>query len=169
MPGRDFQLEYLIKNNKGFTLIEILVTLVAMTVLFGIGAQILNTTMLSWKIVTLRKGMLYNSRLGMIRMLHDIRHADIMKITTFNPTHLVFTDINNITSDFEQVGTNLLRNGNILADSLQSKNGIQFIYLDPNGDAAAVGTSIRRVKIRLNLQNGDQILSFESETRIRNL
>jgi prepilin-type N-terminal cleavage/methylation domain-containing protein len=162
-------MKYLIKNKKGFTLIEILVTLVAMTILFGVGAQVLNTTMLSWNMVTLRKGMLYNGRLGMTRMLFDIRHADITKITTFAPTHFVFTDITNKTSDFEQVGTNLLKNGNILADSLQNANGVQFTYLDPNGNAASAATAICRVKIRLNFQKGDQTLSFDSETRIRNL
>lgn len=162
-------MKYLIKNNEGFTLIEILVTLIAMTILFGVGAQVLNTTMLSWNIVTLRKGMLYNSRLGMTRMLHDIRHADITKITTFDPTHFVFTDVNNKTNDFEQVGINLLKNGNILAGSLKSANGVQFTYLDPNGNAASISTAICRVKIRLNIQKGDQALSFDSETRIRNL
>ena len=157
-----------IKSKKGFTLIEIVVTLVGMMILFGVGAQILNTTMLSWNIVTLRKGMLYNSRLGMTSMLHDIRHADITKITTFDPKHFVFTDINNITTDFEQVGTNLLKNGNILAECLQNPNGVQFTYLDSDGNAASVSTGIRLVRIRLNFQKGGQTLSFESETRIRN-
>ncbi|MGA1865632.1 MAG: type II secretion system protein J [bacterium] len=162
-------MDYLIKKNKGFTLIEILITLVAMTILFGVGAQILNNALLSWNIVTLRKGMLYNSRLGMTRMLHDIRQADITKITTFEPTHFAFTDINNNPCDFEQVGTNLLKNGDILADSLKSTNGLQFAYLDLNGNAAGVASAIYRVKIRLDFQNGGQILSFNSETRIRNL
>ncbi|MGA1840783.1 MAG: type II secretion system protein J [bacterium] len=162
-------MDYSIKQNKGFTLIEILVTLVAMTILFGVGAQVLNTALLSWHIVTLRKGMLYNSRLGMTRMLHDIRHADITKITTFEPVHFVFTDINNNPCDFEQVGTNLLKNGNILADSLKSSNGLQFTYLDLNGNAASAASAIYRVKIRIDFQKGGQTLSFDSETRIRNL
>lgn len=162
-------MKYLIKNKKGFTLIEIVVTMVAMIILFGVGAQVLNTTLLSWNMVTLRKGMLYSSRLGITRMLYDIRHADITKITTFNPTHFLFTDIYNRTNDFEQVGTILLKNGNILADNLQNPNGVQLIYLDSNGNAASVATAISRVKIRLNFQKGDQTLSFESETRIRNL
>lgn len=162
-------MNYLIKNNKGFTLIEILVTLVAMTILFGVGAQVLNNALLSWNIVTLRKGMLCNIRLGMTRMLHDIRQADITKITTAEPAHFVFTDINNKTCDFEQVGTNLLRNGNILADSLKISNGLQFTYLDLNGNAVSVASEIYRVKIRLDFQKGGQTLSFDSETRIRNL
>ena len=125
--------------------------------------------MLSWNMVTLRKDMLYSGRLGMTRMLHDIRHADITKITTFDQTHFVFTDINNKTNDFEQVGTNLLKNGNILADNLKSADGVQFTYLDPNGNTASVSTSIHHVKIRLDLQKGNQTLSFGSVTRIRNL
>jgi prepilin-type N-terminal cleavage/methylation domain-containing protein len=159
----------IIKNKNGFTLIEAVVTLVVMSILFGVGAQILNTTMYSWNMVNHHKDMLYGSRLSMTRMLFDIRHADISQITTFDPTHFVFVDINNKGHNFFLSGTTLLKDGRILADSLQSGTGVQFSYLDPNGNVASTAADIRRVKVRLNFQKGGQTLSLESETRIRNL
>jgi prepilin-type N-terminal cleavage/methylation domain-containing protein len=158
----------MIKDKEGFTLIEIVMTLVIMVILFGVGAQILNNTLHSWNIVTLRKEMLLGSRLSMTRMLYHIRHANISKITTFDPAHFVFTDIKNRDINLNLNGTLLQKNGRILADSLQSGTGVHFTYLDSNGNAATVSTDIRRVKIKLNFQKGNQTLSIESEVRIRN-
>ena len=157
------------ENIRGFTLIEVLVTIVVMSVLFGVGARIVSTTLQSWHMITVRKEMLLKSRMGMNRMVREIRLADTSRITTFNTTDFEFTDIHNQPIRFRLVGTDLKRNNNLLAADLQSGSGLQFTYLDPNGNAAGNAADIRRVKVRLNFQKGGQTLSLESETRIRNL
>ncbi|MGA1796802.1 MAG: type II secretion system protein J [bacterium] len=155
-------------GTQGFTLIEILVTIVVMAVLFGVGASIITTTIQSWHMITLRKELLCNSRVAMNRMVREIRLADPSTITTFNATDFQFTDIHNQTIRLRLDGTVLRRNIDPLAGYLQAGNGLQFTYLDPNGDPAAGASQIRRVNIRLSLQKGGQTFSYQSEARIRN-
>ena len=156
------------ENIRGFTLIEVLVTIVVMAVLFGVGARIVSTTLQSWHMITVRKEMLFKSRMGMNRMVREIRLGDPSRITTFNTTDFQFIDIHNQPIRFQLVGTDLKRNNNLLAADLQGGTGLQFTYLDPNGNAATGASRIRRVKIRLNLQKGGQTFAYQSEARIRN-
>jgi prepilin-type N-terminal cleavage/methylation domain-containing protein len=162
-------MRYRKEGQKGFTLIEILIVIVVMSILFGIGAKMISTTIYSWNIITLRKDMLLSSRMGMNRMVREIRLADTSKINIiYNPTDFQFTDIYNKFIRFRLDGTTLRRNSHILVDNLQNGNGLQFTYLDSNGNQAATASQIRRVRIRLNLQKGGQTLTFQSEARIRN-
>ncbi len=135
-------MRYLTEYTKGFTLIEVLVIIVVMSVLFGIGAKMVSTTMHSWNMITTRKEMLFSSRMGMNRMVREIRLADPSKITTFDPADFNFTDIHNETIRFSLDGTSLKRNTDDLVEDLQSGSGLQLTYLDPNGNSAAAATQI---------------------------
>ena len=161
-------MRYYTEDIKGFTLMEVLVMIVVMSILFGIGAKMISTTMHSWNMITQRKQMLFEGRMGMNRMVREIRLADPSKITTFNPSDFNFTDIHNETIRFRLDGTTLKRNTDDLVEDLQSGSGLQLTYLDPNGDSAASAAQIRRIRIRLNLQKAGQTLAYESEARIRN-
>ena len=161
-------MRYVKKRNRGFTLIEVLVIIVVMSVLFGIGAKMVDTTMRSWNMITVRKQMLFRSRMGMNRMVREIRMADTSKVTTCNATNFKFTNINNTSIWFHKVDDNLKMTDDILVTGLNNTNGLVFTYLDPNGDPTGTPAQIRRVKIRLNLQKGDQTFAYESQARIRN-
>lgn len=164
-------MKYFSKNQNGFTFIEIIVTIIVISIITAIGAQILTTIIRSFNLITLRKDMLFSSRVSMNRMIREIRHVDISRIIEANSTRFqayIVTDANIENVRFELDGTNLKRNNDILANDIQNFTGIQFTYWDANEIITSDPNNISRVDIRLRFQKGNQTFDYESGVRIRN-
>jgi len=136
-------------NNRGFTLIEliIVIALLGMVSIFlsKIYIQGLVTVQTQQNITDgLSQGML-----GIERMARDITSArspaDITTMTTSQ-----FTFVNNLGTSISYTlsGSNLTRNGDILATGINSLN---FGYFDINNTSVATATSLAYVTINMNV------------------
>lgn len=145
---------------KGFTLIELIATIVLMAIISIIVGQVLlngyqnfitsqNISQTDWR------GLLALERLA--NDIHTIRSAG--DISTITSTQLAFTDVNGTAIQFQLSGSNLLRNSQLLASGVQSFN---FSYLDKNGATTAAPSSVRFISISLALVENNFTQSFST-------
>jgi MSHA biogenesis protein MshO len=153
----------------GFTLVEIVITIVLVGILAGLAASILIQGITSYSVEEARVDVHYQARLAMERMAREIRQirstADITAITN---TNLRFTDVNGASVGFTWTSPTLSRwNGvgtNVLAPNITAFN---FNYYQQNGAAAAAAT-LWIVEITLTSQQGSESVQMSTRVHPRN-
>lgn len=157
-------------GRQGFSLIEAVIVLFLVAVLtFGLGSFIFETIQ-AWLSVSGRNSATNKASMAMNRITREIRRVKKpQNIQVFTSSEFQFVDIDSQTVDFKQTGSDLLRNGDVLASGLLSPIGLEFTYLDRNGSVAGAKQDIRSVRIWLSLVSGNQLTTLESSSRIRNL
>jgi type II secretory pathway pseudopilin PulG len=166
-------------NQKGATLIELVLSIVVL----GIIAYIVTDTFVysSRSILTgnQARDATQSGRLAIDRMSREIRNIrDDNCVSTATNNMLSFVDANNNTIAYSwggAAGNPLMRNGNVLVDSV---NNLTFAYYDnanpPNAIAGpatcaapcsstCAPTNIWSVSINLTTQSGTQMMNFRSQ------
>jgi prepilin-type N-terminal cleavage/methylation domain-containing protein len=158
-------------QNKGFTLVEIVITIVLVGILAGIAASILGRGIQSYSIEQVRVDVYYQARLAMERMAREIRlirRANAADITAMTNTNLRFTDVNGAGVGFTWTSPTLSRwNGvgtNVLAQNITAFN---FNYYQQNG-AAATAATLWIVEITMTSQQGTETLQMRTRVHPRN-
>ncbi len=126
------------RNSRGFTLIEIIISIVLVGIIAGVAALIIMKGVRAYSDETSRSNVHYQARLAMERMAREVkiaRNCGAIIPMAHPAATLAFTDINNIGVAYSLVGTNLMRNAaDILA---QNVTALQFQFLDINGNPTA--------------------------------
>jgi len=151
----------------GFTLIELIIVVVILGIIALFLAPVMLSGVDSWEHIHNRSYLIDNGRLAINRMVREIRQAK--EITTWEDDQITFTDVNDEVISFQQINSTLLRNDDDLADNLEDPGGLQFTYLDDNGDLAEGVEDIEQVKINLVLYNVAGSFRIQSQAYIRNL
>ena len=183
----------------GFTLIELVMTMVLIGIIAYIVATALTTGIKAYFTTDFRKEALDQSRIAMERMTREIRNVRSLgkdtdippdgyinaDITTATATSFCFTDVNGTTISFELSGTNILRgegscppvSTNTLAANVTALN-FQYILADSTvtqAPAAAELADIRRIQIGwsgtpgISVAINNETVSLSSEVYLRNL
>jgi prepilin-type N-terminal cleavage/methylation domain-containing protein len=156
-----------IKKNAGFTLIELVMVMVILSVISVIAAKILSTGIQGF---LAGKNILdadWQGRVAMERMSRDIRAVrSPSDITTASASNFVFTDSTGTSINYSLSGSSLLRNSQTLADGV---NSLTFTYLDGNGSVTASTTAIRYITITLNITLNETNFSLTTSIYPRNL
>ncbi len=158
-------------NRKAFTLIELVMTIVISSLIFGIFAMVIYSGMQIWFFNKIQKTYLYEARTALNRMVREIRmtrDTTSAGITTFATSEYSFTDINGNAINYRQSGSSLLRNSDIMIDNLVNPGGLAFAYLNQTGVATTERSSIRAVKVNLFLRSGSNVVKMQSAGGIRN-
>jgi len=161
---------------RGFTLIELIIVISIVGVISGILGFVLLASVDAWTLKINRADMLWDGRLGMERMVRDIRQIrDLRGVITAGPSELRFIDANGDDITYRVNDAMLQRreddHTNILAGWV---SGLNFTYYDVNGneiDLPMVNpdeTDIRRIRINLNLTKNGKTLYLQSEVVPRN-
>ncbi|MDX2165306.1 MAG: prepilin-type N-terminal cleavage/methylation domain-containing protein [Gammaproteobacteria bacterium] len=136
-------------RKQGFTLIEMIIVIVILSIIAGVASRVMGAAFNSYydnqQIVNANQ----QGRLAIERMIRDI-HAinSTTSITTANASTFTFTDVNGNAVTYTLSGTQLTRNGVVLADGI---NTLTFGYYNGAGAAAGTTTAIRYVNITLNI------------------
>ena len=154
------------KEKKGFSLIELIVGM-----LIGVAVAMIAYTLIAptqnWLFSEARRGGMGEGEVAVMRMVREIRRIKSPdSIATHSPTQLTFVDYDNNTVDFQLVGTDLMRNANVLARGVQ---GLTIAYLNGNGMATPVTSDIRVITVELIVVSGIQLVRLSSGERIRNV
>ena len=155
-----------VKNRKGFTLVEIVVGIV-IGVLIAMVAYVMLEPVRGFVFTETRRAGMSTGELAMLRMVKDIaRTQDPSQITTYTSTQITFTDYDSNVITFALSGSDLLRNGEVLARNVQS---LSFEYLDKDGFTTVVPADMRVVKVEFSMTAGGQVINLSSAERIRNV
>lgn len=160
-----------LKNQNGFTLIELVIVIVIVSIMAGVLANVLSQGTESWLTVAPRKDAVQHTRYAMDRMVREIRELDSGSITAATATQITFTRDSGATNvNFNLNGTGLEYNSSVLTDDVQA---FSFTYYDINNAVIAVPVSpfsnVWLIFIDLTVQKENETVRLVSSVHPRNL
>lgn len=137
---------------RGFTIIEMVLSIAIIGVLAMLVGPMLITGGKGFDVVSKRKGVLNEARLAMDRICAEASLiATTGDIVTFTSTNFVFNTPTENNIAYTLSGGNLTRSGTTIASGIANLN---FTYLDANGAATAVQANIKRIGIEFSTSAG---------------
>ncbi|MCX5708525.1 MAG: type II secretion system protein, partial [Candidatus Omnitrophica bacterium] len=149
------------KLPKGLTLIETIMTIAIMGILSGVLMFSIKGVMDLWNFWSFRSEISSQGRIAVMRMVREIRQVR-NETTVFiaDSSRIQFNDTINQTIDYALNGTNLTRNGNVLASGITH---LDFTYYDiSNAQLAPLPLNqtnreaIFMIGLELTMVSGDQ-------------
>lgn len=162
--------------DKGFTLIELVITMVLIGIIAYIVATALSTGITAYFTTDFRKEALDQARIAMERITREIRNVrSSADITTADATTFTFTDVSGTPISFALSGGNIDRTSvttNTLATGISSAS--IFTYLLSTGATTqspipAEIPLIKRIKIDITATKNTESVTLQSEVWPRNL
>jgi prepilin-type N-terminal cleavage/methylation domain-containing protein len=155
---------------KGFTLIEMVITIVVVSILAGLAGMVILEGVRAYTVEQTRSDVHYQARLAMERMAREIRmirsQADISAMAAAN---LRYTDANGSNTGFNWVNPTLNRwNGagnDVLATGITA---FTLSYFQQDGVTAATTANVWFVEISMTAEQGAESLVLSSRVHPRN-
>lgn len=133
-------------KNHGFTLLEVLLTIVLLSIIGTVLGPILTNAVQGSTLIWNRRATLAEANAGMERMVREIRLIpSINALDNISATYLQFQYPIGTSISYSLNGTNLLRNSDILITHVSS---LDFTYYDESGNAAIIATNVRSIGIQ---------------------
>ncbi|HCU05670.1 MAG TPA: hypothetical protein DIC51_05215 [Coxiellaceae bacterium] len=138
----------MMNQNKGFTLIEIIMVIVILGIVSSIAAPMIYEASQSASQQYKMTDVLDDARIALERMTREIRmvRSATAADLSIGASTLTFTDVTASVITYTLSGSNLTRNGQILATHVTS---LIFSYQDANGNTTAVVTQVRYITITM--------------------
>lgn len=157
----------MMKKHFGFTLMELIVVIVILSIIAIIATRILFTGFNAYITTKNVTDATAQARLGMERMTIDIRNVrSPLDVTTISTSQFTFTDTSANSISYTRSGTSLMRNSQVLADGV---SGLTFTYLDENGSVTGTAANVRYVTVKLDITQGGTSFSVTTTIYPRNL
>lgn len=155
-------------TRKGFTIIETIIVLVLVGILSLVFAVYIREGFGAWQFLSGQKRITLSSRAALNRVVKELKRAkQNTNIVTHTSQEVSFLDVENNTVTFSQSGSNLLRDSDVLLKNLQDPGGLNFTYLDKDGNQTAITSDMRVIRCRLTVVKGENKFVLESAARIR--
>jgi prepilin-type N-terminal cleavage/methylation domain-containing protein len=162
-------------HSKGFTLIEIVMSIVLVGILAGVASMIIMQGARSYSAGQSRGEAHQQARFAMDRMAREIRlirSRTIADIPVMNPTDLRFTDINGTDVRFQLDGSNNIQrsqNGGVTWNVLASGiSALTINYFQQDGVTVAIATNLWFIDITLTDTQGSESLTLRTRVHPRN-
>ena len=155
------------KNKKGFSLIEMVIVITIVGILATITAILVQEASKVYSLITIREGLVSDGEFAMERMIKEIRQVeDAMSLYVIEPQRIRFEDAHHRVVEFYLLGESLMRNKNELLSGVRSLN---FTYLDQHGNITRVPGAVKRIKIDMRVERGDEEVRVRCQVYPRNL
>ncbi len=166
--------------SKGFTLIEMIMSLIIFIIIAELAGPLLSIAVDSISYRVDRVDLEESGNLGLARMSREIRRLrNNQSVVSATATEFEFVDLDNVQIRYRLVGNSLMRRQgaveNALADQVQA-GGLDFTYLDDDGNTLATptvglgtNTNIRRVQVQIIFQNGNHVMTLQTQVMPRNV
>lgn len=141
----------------GFTLIELILSMLVMTAIFGITAQTMMSSSDSMSFISNRKTVIADVRYGVNKMTQELRLVDSAKITNISSTQIDFSDSTSNTTNYRLAtdGSRLAiyRGSEVLIPNVAT---FTLEYQDGDGNVLSADSSqianIRRIKLEVTTE-----------------
>jgi len=155
------------KQMQGFTLVELLITITILGVLSVLMLPVIQTGFNGYFTARNITEANWQAEMALERMTRDIRDIPSpSSISVANSNQLTFVGATNNSVSYTLSGTNLLLNGNILA---QGVNSVTFGYFTSAGAVAGTIASICYVTITLNITDNNVNYTLQTTVNLRNI
>ena len=153
---------------KGFTLIEAVLVIIITLVIALVIAFYIREGFSAWRFLSGQKNLALSTRAAINRVGRELKRVRRnTNITTHTSKEITFIDVYNNIVTFSQEGTSLMRNSDILLDNLQDPCGLNFSYLDGDGNETDITSDMRSVRCRLTVVKDENRFVLETASRIR--
>lgn len=156
------------KKQQGFTLIELVMVIVLLTIIAAISSKIISQGLSAYLTGKNAIDAIWQGEFAMERMARNIAQVrSANDIAVQSSSEFSFTDINGNSIDYKLSGSSLLYNTQILADGI---NSLSFGYYDKNG--SSVGSSsinLHYVTITLNITQNNTNYTLSRAVYLRDL
>jgi prepilin-type N-terminal cleavage/methylation domain-containing protein len=163
-----------IRTSRGFTLVEVVITIVIVGIISGIASLILLQGVRAYSDGQSRSDVHYQARLAMERMGREIRlvrSRTVADIPVMNPTLFLFTDSQGVQMGFRLNAGAVQRtqdNGTTWQTLATGVTALNFSYLQQDGVTPAAATTLWFVAIEMTDQQGSETLQMRTRVHPRN-
>ena len=155
------------KKNTGFTLMEVVIVVAIVGIIAAYSSKLLNEGFNAYLTGKSIESVVWQARLALARMALDLRMINSStSISTASTSQLIFTDTNNDSVTYQLTGSNLTRNGQVLASGI---NNLTFTYYNSSGAITGTTSSIRYVNYSLTFAVNNINISYQSGIFLRGL
>jgi prepilin-type N-terminal cleavage/methylation domain-containing protein len=166
------QLRLHVPRSRGFTLIELVMSIVVVGVLASMGATMLGSGFRSFFLSREITQNDWQGRLALERMTRDLRAVRTpTDLTTMTAGQIAFTDSDNDQINYTLNGTTLTRAQNggtawVLADNVTAVTGLAFSYLKNDGlTTAAAATDVYYITVQLTISSANASTTYRSTVK----
>lgn len=155
------------QQQRGFSLIEVVLSIVILGIVVVVVGEIL---IQGYKLFTTSQNASKNDWQGLLVMqrftkdVHNIRSAN--SVASIAASTLSFTDMGGTSVTYTQSGSNILRNGVILASGV---TGMSFNFLDKTGTITAVASLVRFISISITLTENNLTQTYTTIVATRGM
>lgn len=144
-------------SKRGFTLIEVLFVVAIVSVLLAAITPYLRAFHVSWESADKRNEVLQNARVGMDKMLRELRQAG--EFTAISGRSVSFDDVDGNAITYTETGDNLTRNGDILAGVIAGVNDLGFDFYDITGKKTSKSEDVKAVEVSMTISDPDDAVN----------
>lgn len=159
------------KQDSGFTILESLLAMVAISVVVVAVAHIMITGMRSYVLTADRRDALQKARLAVNLMTNELQTIQnpATGISSISSTSITFTPQGGGSVTYSVSGSNLLRGSNILASNVTAATG--FVYYTTGGATTSTPSAVHRIHITVAVDTGTSahgVVTINSNIYLRN-
>lgn len=139
---------------KGWTLIELIMTIVLISIIGGIAVWMLGQNYNNYFVAKQIIGLANSTNTTLTALLREIRAAE--SITSMNSHALTFTNQQGNSIAYSLSGSNILRSVNGATAQIvnNTATNITFTYYDANLATTATSSNVQYLALRLDVNNG---------------
>lgn len=144
----------LLNSIRGFTLVELMLSIVIAGAIFGIAAETMIRQADTYSFIANRKSTIADARHALNQMVDELLHVETSDITTITASSITFVDKSGGSTSYSLStdGSNLaiFRGSNVI---LPNVSAFDIEYQDENGTALTASTgqipNVRRIKLTI--------------------
>ena len=153
------------RRQGGYTLIEAVIVIVIIAILSFVVVDIIYIQAVNFNTVFNRSILLSEWRKSLAQMRVDVQEIAADNIITMNSNRLTFNNFDGQTIDYEYSSNVLNRNGNSIAEWVQSD---PFQYLDGNQVTTTDSDSLAFIRVTLDFNRNGKTIELSELLYIRN-
>lgn len=153
-------------NNKGFTVIELILVIIILSIIARVGGLTLSQGLESYRQAQSLQDAQFQGQLALTRMTRDLQAIPYdAAITTATASQLTYTDASGNNVTYQLSGSQLMRNSEVLADGISS---LSFTYYTSLLASGATSPNIRGIRVQFTVTQNNISIPLRTFVSPRN-